>query len=470
MEGKTVDSISLKAVVDEKRNKLVFVESDDEFVDVLFSFLTMSLGTIIRLAQERSMPLTMGCVNNLYESVKNMDLHHFHFHSEAGKLMFSSPRSEAENNCMNLKLKIDNTDNTERKLFTCRLHCGNYSYSHYRDVFCKCGRPMNRELLITKSVVRKREGVFVNGMARFIISDGLQVMHMSSLESFSLLAKHDITDHMCNAHERTFNVGTEEVLNLLICSLQSRTPLTEVFLKNKGDLPDVNKNSPSLNRDELTNQIKEEDMQEKDEKISVKLMISKSKKRVCYAEAKKDFVNLVLSFLTVPLGHIAGKLRDTNSFNGCIDQLYKSVKDLDEQLFKSNHHKEMLVSPSLAFGFSYKNDLLGIKSAPTNSEYHGLTPIDAKSHNTVDGKSDEGILTGVSTMFIVTDSLTVTPISSIFCMSILKEMKVPISDIEAQVVHVGKEEAVRLLLSSFVSESALTNTFIRDPNRKPSAR
>lgn len=457
-----MDSISLKAVVDEKRNKVIFVESEDEFVDVLFSFLTMPLGTIIRLAQERSMPLKMGCVNNLYESVKNMDLHQFHFHSEAGKLMFSSPRSEAENHCMNLKLKIDNA---ERKFFACSSYCGNSVYSHYRGVFCKCGSPMNRQLRITESVVREHEGVFVHGMARFIISDRLQVMHMSSLESFSLLAKHDITDHMCNAHERTFNVGTEEVLNLLICSLQSRTPLTEVFLKNKGDPLDVIKNSPGLNGDELTNQIKEEDMQEKDEKISVKLMISKSKKRVCYAEAKKDFVSLLLSFLTVPLGHIAGNLCETNSFNGCIDQLYKSVKDLDEQLFKSNHHKEMLVSPSLAFGFSYKNDLLGIKSAPPN---HML--FDGISHNTVDGKSDEGILRGVSTMFIVTDSLTVTPISSIFCMSILKEMKVPISDIEAQVVHVGKEEAVRLLLSSFVSESALTNTFIRDPNRKPSAR
>ncbi|PQQ07152.1 uncharacterized protein Pyn_13671 [Prunus yedoensis var. nudiflora] len=70
--------------------------------------------------------------------------------------------------------------------------------------------------------------------------------------------------------------------------------------------------------------------EEEEEKIVVKLTVSVSKDIVCYAEAAgEDFANLLLSFLTVPLGFIVKRMRDA-SFKGCIYQLHKCVKDLDE--------------------------------------------------------------------------------------------------------------------------------------------
>lgn len=46
------------------------------------------------------------------------------------------------------------------------------------------------------------------------------------------------------------------------------------------------------------------------------------------------------------------KKRYEGSPKGCIDQLYKSAVDLDdEQCLKSSKHKEVLVSPMLAPGF-----------------------------------------------------------------------------------------------------------------------
>lgn len=92
---------------------------------------------------------------------------------------------------------------------------------------------------------------------------------------------------------------------------------------------------------------------DQEQKINVKLFVSKSKRRVICAEAKKDFVNLLYSVLTVPRGHIfkkdnGGPLRD------CVVNLYKSVQDLDGQCFKSNDHKEVLVSPRVAPGFGYR--------------------------------------------------------------------------------------------------------------------
>ncbi|KAF4374307.1 hypothetical protein F8388_002205 [Cannabis sativa] len=60
---------------------------------------------------------------------------------------------------------------------------------------------------------------------------------------------------------------------------------------------------------------------------------------------------------------------------------------------------------------------------------------------------------GSTITFLVTDS------TSYF--SILKQLKVPFSDIEEKVVHINKEKALPLLLCLFVSENALTNTFMK---------
>lgn len=43
-------SISLKALVDKASKKVIFIESGNEFVDVLFSFLTIPMATIIKCA------------------------------------------------------------------------------------------------------------------------------------------------------------------------------------------------------------------------------------------------------------------------------------------------------------------------------------------------------------------------------------------------------------------------------------
>ena len=67
------NNISLKAVVDKTNNRVVFVVSDEKFVDILFSFLTMPLGTIVRLTCNRSLTTSIDCMNNLYNSVEILD-------------------------------------------------------------------------------------------------------------------------------------------------------------------------------------------------------------------------------------------------------------------------------------------------------------------------------------------------------------------------------------------------------------
>ncbi|KAK3206394.1 hypothetical protein Dsin_020440 [Dipteronia sinensis] len=436
--------IRINALVNKENNRIIFTESNEDFIDVLFSFLTMPMGTIIKLIRNKSPTVGIGCMNNLYESIMNLDGQQFR--TGACKNMLLYPRNAAEAECERLKLKVD--DGEALKYFACnRRDCrcsGNKLLSYYRNAVCGCGEHMGFDMVLYReesegSVFDARDrGVFLKGLARFIITDALEVMPASVESSHSLLYALQVTDGKI-IEEHSFYI-VDKVLTLLKHSLVEEAPLTKTLLEQNPE--------PEL-------------------------------------EASEDFVDLLFSFLTVPLGYIVKKM--CNAFGGCITHLYKSVEKLDaEQLLKSCKHKEMLLSPKLPPDFSYENHPLSIEEdrhPPYYYEWNGncvkltvlksdkpSTPIKGSSTLTVmDPKShfkeatSGGFLMG-PTKFTITDNLIVTPISPVSCMSLLKKLEVPLNDVKECVVHVGCEEALKLLLASFESESALTNAFLREAN------
>ncbi|XP_024162308.1 uncharacterized protein LOC112169505 isoform X1 [Rosa chinensis] len=318
-------------------------------------------------------------------------------------------------------------------------------------------------------------------------------MPPSSSAICSLFTKLKVMD-ASTTEELAFNVGFGEVLEMLVCSLVSKTPLSETLLKLKSQ-PNLSNEYPNqgicIEPQTVGGCMNEEDT------ISVKLIVCKSQKIVCYAEAGEDFVNLVFSFLTVPLGFIIKQIQDrSSSLKGSIEQLYKSVQDLDDEFFKSNYQKEILLNPKLYPGFCYENRLLGIEYGLETSNYYArywtgdsfskvvttdkdfvpsyssyrpsvtTVPLKLKYCETLnDPVRDQGFLNG-PTMFTITDNLIIRPISPLFGLSVLNKMKVPFTDIEEQIVQVGKEEAFRLLVTSFLSDSSLTSVFLRQPKSK----
>ncbi|KAJ6299570.1 hypothetical protein OIU76_020523 [Salix suchowensis] len=480
-----METISLKAFVDKKSNRVAFVESDELFVDILFSFLTMPTGTIIHLLSSLSTKNGIGCMNNLYKSVENTDV--MYFRTEACKDMLLLPHNAAAAYCKSLKLKIDDFD--ALRFFCCESpDCTSSGYklwSHYKNLYCGCGLPMSRIVNLScqappnsGSDARNR-GVFVKALARFVVSDNFQVMPASLSASISILTKLGVMD-TDTIEERTFDIGVTEVLKLLKCSLVSKTPLTDVLLARE-EFPEL-RNEDSLQRISLTHGTLENQSERKGE-TSVRLVVCKSKKVVCYAEASKDFVDLLFSFLTIPLGYLMNGMHGGRS-RGCISHLYNSVTDLDAKKYlKSNEIKEILLNPKIAPGSGYKNQPLGVKEAAAdNHEYYyyknsfseheiktkyefAKTPspisyiMDPKS-SYKDVTRGGGFLQDPA-MFTVTDDLVVKPISPISDLSLLEKFKISLNDIYLCEVQVGKEEASRLLAASFVSESALTDTFMR---------
>ncbi|GJY96963.1 RNA-directed DNA polymerase, eukaryota, reverse transcriptase zinc-binding domain protein [Tanacetum coccineum] len=85
--------ISIKAIVDKEKNRVLYVEADYTFVDILFSFMTLPMGTIVRLLGEQADKKceALGSLNNLYQSL--VDLPESYFFIEECKLMLLNPRS-----------------------------------------------------------------------------------------------------------------------------------------------------------------------------------------------------------------------------------------------------------------------------------------------------------------------------------------------------------------------------------------
>ncbi|KAL5750422.1 hypothetical protein ACOSP7_025025 [Xanthoceras sorbifolium] len=187
--------------------------------------------------------------------------------------------------------------------------------------------------------------------------------------------------------------------------------------------------------------------------------------------------DLLFSFLTIPLGYLVKEMSGSTS-KGCINHLYNSAEEALYQ--KSYEHKDMLLTPGLARNFRHENQLLDINEVIDLLSYYeehigrvnkiltsDKTLVPSKGPKSDYHEHTRGGFVMESAMFNITDNLIITPISPVSCLSFLKELNVPFDDIEERVVHVGDEEVLRLLVASFVSESALTDAFLRDPNLNP---
>ncbi|PNX56665.1 hypothetical protein L195_g058319, partial [Trifolium pratense] len=88
-----------------------------------------------------------------------------------------------------------------------------------------------------------------------------------------------------------------------------------------------------------------------EEEVTLKLLVNKDTNKVLFAEAGKEFVDALFSFLTFPLGTIARLVEKESSMGsltiGCLNSLYHCVEDLEaEACLGTRMSKEMLLQPA----------------------------------------------------------------------------------------------------------------------------
>jgi hypothetical protein len=81
--------VSLKLFIDKKNRRVLFAQSDKEFVDFLFSIFTLPVGTVTRLLKEGGG--MVGCLPSLYQSIENLSV--THIQPDKNKRFLLEPKS-----------------------------------------------------------------------------------------------------------------------------------------------------------------------------------------------------------------------------------------------------------------------------------------------------------------------------------------------------------------------------------------
>ncbi|XP_050916104.1 uncharacterized protein LOC127131214 [Lathyrus oleraceus] len=220
--------VPLTVLVDKERNRVVYAESGNDFVDVLLSFLTLPLGTIARLVAVESNieAVEFGSLSKLYQSVSELD--EKCLWNQTCKQMLLKPRNSMEAYCKKMKLNIDET--ARLMFFYCKDdNCTGKNGLHastLRDQRCICGKMLNVEVTLDSPA----ENGFVKETCTFIISDDLCVMPNILGTSLNIFQKLGIND-IDVIDKQTVHFSKSEVIDLLKLSLTSKTPLSDVIFK-----------------------------------------------------------------------------------------------------------------------------------------------------------------------------------------------------------------------------------------------
>ncbi|XP_028770580.1 uncharacterized protein LOC114727957 [Neltuma alba] len=479
------EQISLRVVVDKEQNRVLYAEAGKDFVDILLSFLTLPLGTIARLVSRDSntKPCRFGCISSLYESVGNLDPKYLN--SETCKQMLLQPRNSMERYNQNLKLNIDDTEPT--KYYAC-IDClfqGPSLVTTFKNMKCKCGRNFTFLLNPCKWLLcspllsgsdknasgdagdNTWEG-YVKETASFIISDDLSVTPANFNTTLCLLKN---LRSECLPEESTVVLSSNEILDLLKYLLISKTALTDSLLRKEHSL---------MYSDTSFKITDERQDRESTGTMKIKVLMSKSKSKILFAQVEEDFMDQLLSFLTFPLGAVE-RVLEGNSGAVCVDKLYNSLFNFDSTVdLTSENLKNMFANLMIAPYFNVDNQMVPIDELKYPSELsvcsneHAIGPYyltaDASLYLRVvrrvrmcdpkppiaEGKSSNGYAKS-RTKFMVADDLSVKPFSSHHVLSsLLTELKVPHHDLEERTIRIGVQEAVSILKASMVSTSALT--------------
>ncbi|XP_057779834.1 uncharacterized protein LOC130998435 [Salvia miltiorrhiza] len=229
-------TFSLKAMVNEEKRKVLFADVDSTFADVLLSFLTLPLGTIVRILRkhyEDEQPV-FGSLTTLYNGLENLDS--VHFWTKGAKSILLHPRSSSDD--QRKRLKLDVSDSPPAEYFVCEKDCDHFnSASMYYDNVIACyyskSHSMKRKVAGTPTA-RCDDEVFTINTASFVVTDDLRIVPTSSglLQIVSFIG---ITD-MDKAKQVNVTFGYAEVMALLKASLMSSTPLSDVIFNKTGQM------------------------------------------------------------------------------------------------------------------------------------------------------------------------------------------------------------------------------------------
>ncbi|GER53236.1 hypothetical protein STAS_30747 [Striga asiatica] len=404
------ESIDLKVIMQKSTNKLLFAQADEVFIDFLFGLLMIPIGEVGRLLDCKTF---LTNVHNLYLSANNLIDGNYIFDSENATSLVNPtlPHGYVSNNQI-----LPLVEEEAGKMY------------YYQGPGTKNGDFMSDSPFIGGSCLKVTEfkfGSLFKGPRIYMVNDDLSVTPASSTSYLSNLGRLKIP--LSDVTERVVRVGLEEAFNILKASLVSKHALSCAYTMSDP----------------------------KNFRFTLKAMINKHKTRVLYVEADSDFADVLLSFLTLPLGTIVRVLKkhygDEVPVLGSLTTLYNGLHNLDSGLFLSQDHKNLLLNPENL----YEEKCRGLKIKVDDTK-----PTDYfKYRHDIDGIGGMFIR---KVSLIITDDLQILPNCMGSAVKILHNSGImDMIGIEEGNLSFGFNEIMDLLRGSLFSRAPLSALFLK---------
>ncbi|GLJ10613.1 hypothetical protein SUGI_0131820 [Cryptomeria japonica] len=246
MADKSFETMNVRFLINTRTRRIIYAEAGKEFVDFLFSFLSMPVGYVLKLLYTLTSKRNVGSVSNLYDSIEKLP---------------SQYMSTDKSPLLDPEIIIKNSHNSPRiedgsyyvcSYLSCPEETENWSecYCVTHDIVstdtthnmssssgdkCICGNLIERLVQLrpkasgrSKQSAGKGTSGYVKEMLTFIITDDLKIKGSSTITSIMLLNHLDIKD-LTDLQERTAIVDEKKSLEILEASMVSTTVLNDVF-------------------------------------------------------------------------------------------------------------------------------------------------------------------------------------------------------------------------------------------------
>ncbi|KAJ8450505.1 hypothetical protein Cgig2_002190 [Carnegiea gigantea] len=363
---------SLQLLVDTSSNKVLYAEANKDFVDFLFSMLSLPIATIINLLKTTANhgdDEMVGCIGNLYKSIEALDSNYMQPNITKDSIL--NPTTARPPNLFLLNHPSPPSNkSTTKKFYTCSNSTsmasasasnsspafsfpntnplfssspwgafgvsGSKSCNHVSDVpstVCpSCRRVMSRELTFIASGSSKSVDMaspsssgYVKGLATYMVMDNLEVTPLSTRSTVSLFKSHarDVASFLW----KHVQVGPNEGVKILKASLVTQAVLTTVFLERGRlfhggvvtcmvtDNLEV-KSMFAISDVTLINKLHVKDVdftkimgEDTNQKLTLKLLVGTRANKVLFAETGKDFVDFLFYIMLLPIGTIVKLLK-----------------------------------------------------------------------------------------------------------------------------------------------------------------
>ncbi|CAN1176235.1 hypothetical protein LINPERHAP2_LOCUS32423 [Linum perenne] len=222
--------------------------------------------------------------------------------------------------------------------------------------------------------------------------------------------------------------------------------------------------------------------------VTLKLLIDPKTRKLVYAEAGKEFVDFLLTILSLPLGTVT-KMLSKNNMVGSIGSLYKSVEDVNGLYIirSSNHSRMSILNPKGFYPLTRTKLLPSYRSERTRQFYicsnrhayirvtndcghicvdcnqrmdHKVGYIDAANDSKSGDQAGGFVKGGVS--YKIMDNLEVktmpryVPITPVFSRSNIND----VNGLREKVVRVTSVEGLKILKASLTTEAVLSTVFL----------